>query len=84
MSMQKAFSGASYSASVTTAAGGAFTINEWAMVVGIVLALLTFVINWIYKAAQNKRDKEQHELNKELIQQKLDELRGSGVGPSGT
>jgi lipoprotein signal peptidase len=35
------------------AAGGtgfaAFTLNDWAVIVGIVITILTFVLNWIYK-----------------------------------
>jgi hypothetical protein len=48
------------------AAGGTgiavFTLNEWAMIVGIVVTILTFVLNWYYKRKDEKRKQIEHEL----------------------
>ena len=71
---QKAVSTAAYSASFTTAAGGAVSVNELALWIGILFAALTFMINWVYQAKKNKRDVELKELEKELIKAKLDKL----------
>ncbi|PKH62586.1 hypothetical protein CXF83_15005 [Shewanella sp. Choline-02u-19] len=71
---QKVISTAAYSASFTTAAGGAVSVNQLALWIGILFAVLTFVVNWVYQAARNKRDAKLHELKAELIQAKLDKL----------
>lgn len=72
--IQKGLSGAAYSASVTTAAGGAVSVNHLALVIGILFAGLTFVINWIYQAAKNRREAELHELETQLVKAKMDKL----------
>ena len=71
---QKAVSTAAYSASFTTAAGGAVSVNELALWIGILFAALTFVINWVYQAKKNRRDTELKDLQKELVQAKLDKI----------
>ncbi|MCL1048926.1 phage holin family protein [Shewanella abyssi] len=71
---QKAVSTAAYSASFTTAAGGAVSVNELALWIGILFAALTFVINWVYQAKKNRRDVEVKDLEKELIKAKIDKL----------
>ncbi|MCL1123402.1 holin [Shewanella surugensis] len=73
--LQKISSTASYGASVSTAAGGVLTENDWVLISGIGLAVLTCVINWGYRAAQNRRDKERHELQTKLLQQQIDEYK---------
>lgn len=40
-------------AGVTVVAG--LSINEWAAVIGIVLAIATFCLNWYYKHKESKR-----------------------------
>ncbi|MCT8857551.1 phage holin family protein [Shewanella xiamenensis] len=53
---QKAVAAASYGASISTAAGGAFTVNELALWGGLLLALLTFIVNWVYQSRKETRD----------------------------
>ena len=72
--VQKGISTAAYGASFTTAAGGAVSVNHIALWIGILFAVLTFVINWIYQAARNRRDTELHELETQLIKAKMDKL----------
>lgn len=69
--IQRVLSNASYSASVTTAAGSALTVNDWALLLGIILAASTFTTNWVYRAMQNKRDSEKHELEKQWLKLRL-------------
>lgn len=69
--IQRVLSHASYSASVTTAAGSALTVNDWALLLGIILAASTFTTNWVYRARQNKRDNEKHELEKQWLTLRL-------------
>ena len=40
---------ASYAASAAAAGVGALTLQEWAAAIGILLAILTFAVNWHYK-----------------------------------
>lgn len=56
--MDKATSTASYTISAGTAAGGMLSLNEWALLIGIAFAGLTFVINWWYQKRQDIRDLE--------------------------
>lgn len=72
--VQKGISTAAYSASFTTAAGGAVSVNQIALWIGILFAALTFVVNWAYQAAKNKRDADLHELETQLIKAKMDKL----------
>ncbi len=74
ISLQKTVSIASYSASVTTAAGGALTVNDIALILGITLATFTFIINWLYQSSRNKRDVERHELEKKLLNLKIEQV----------
>lgn len=77
-STQKVVAAASYGTSISTAAGGALTVNQIALWGGLLFTLLTFVVNSIYRARQDRRDamrdKRDEELNKlesELVRAKL-------------
>lgn len=75
-SAQKSFTLASYSSSLFSAVGGALTLNDIAILLGIVVALLTFAINWVYQARRDQRERVLHLINievakKELAQQHL-------------
>lgn len=37
-----------YGASAMTVVAG-LTVNEWGVMVGVTIALATFIVNWIYK-----------------------------------
>ena len=71
ISTQKSFSVASYSSSILSVAGGALTVNDIAIIVGIFIALLTFAVNWIYQARRDKREKALHQINIEVAQKEL-------------
>lgn len=45
----KVTSTVSYTAGVSTATAGALTLNDWALICGIVVSLGTFVLNWYYR-----------------------------------
>lgn len=68
---QKVVAAASYGASISTAAGGAFTVNELALWGGLLLALLTFIVNWVYQARKEKREAELTRLESELAKARL-------------
>lgn len=68
---QKVVAAASYGASISTAAGGAFTVNELALWGGLLLALLTFIVNWVYQARKEKREAELTRLESELTKARL-------------
>jgi hypothetical protein len=56
--MDKTVSTTSYAASGATAAGGFFSLNEWALILGILFAALTAAINWWYQRRKDRRDAE--------------------------
>ncbi|MGI2079175.1 holin [Shewanella putrefaciens] len=68
---QKVVAAASYGASISTAAGGAFTVNELALYGGLLLALLTFIVNWVYQARKERREAELTRLESELAKARL-------------
>lgn len=71
VSAQKATAAASYGASISTAAGGAFTVNELALWGGLLLAFLTFIVNWAYQARKEAREAELTRLETELTKARL-------------
>lgn len=75
---QKVVAAASYGASISTAAGGAFTVNELALYGGLLLALLTFIVNWVYQARKEKREAELTRLESELAKARLAKELGNG------
>ena len=46
--IQKTASDVSYGASAVTVVSG-LTVNEWGVVCGLLLATLTFLVNWYYR-----------------------------------
>lgn len=53
--MEKYASPTAYSTGVFTALFGSMTLSDIALVVGIATTFGTFVINWYYKAKDDKR-----------------------------
>ena len=70
-STQKSFSIASYISSLFTSIGGALTLNDLAILAGILIALLTFAINWIYQERRDNREAALHKINIELAKKEL-------------
>ena len=52
--VQDVISTASYTASGTTVAVGAFTANELAAMAGVLCAIATFAVNWYYRLKHYK------------------------------
>lgn len=74
----KMVSGYTYLISFLTGMTGIISLNEWAIIVGIVVAILSFFVNRFhqkkrtcdrskYLANKNQREEELHRLNKELL-----------------
>lgn len=74
---QKIVAAASYGTSISTAAGGVLTVNELALWGGLLLALLTFIVNWIYQARKERRetDKERREAELTRLESELAKAR---------
>ena len=50
----------SYTASGATAAGGLLSLNDWALIIGIVCAVATLLLNAWYQKRKDSRDIELH------------------------
>ena len=51
-------------------AGGLLTVTEWMAVIGLLLTLLTTIVNWYYKNKHNKREQEKWEFERNLRKSK--------------
>lgn len=71
-----------YIISFATGMTGLMSLNEWAIIVGIVVAILSFFVNRYhqkvrtcdrskYLSNKNKREEEIHRLNKELLEKQI-------------
>ncbi|RXK33844.1 holin [Arsenophonus endosymbiont of Bemisia tabaci Asia II 3] len=47
--MEKYTTSSAYSWAAFTAVLGALSLNEWALIVGIICTLGTFIVNWYYR-----------------------------------
>ncbi|MCW3171422.1 phage holin family protein [Shewanella subflava] len=74
---QKLTAGASYFASFFTFIGGALTVDAIAILVGMALALLTFLINWVYQSKRNSREHALFVQKQALIQKQMEKLETS-------
>lgn len=54
--MDRATTATSYTVSAGTAGAGLLSLNEWALMLGIVFAALTFAINWWYQNRKAVQD----------------------------
>jgi hypothetical protein len=66
--MDKTTTTMSYTASGATAAGGLLSLNDWALVIGIIVAIATFGLNWWYQARKDSRERELYEAQMAQIQ----------------
>ncbi|MDR0362493.1 MAG: phage holin family protein [Planctomycetota bacterium] len=39
-----------------------YTLNEWAIIIGLAVTVATFIINWVYKFRRDRRERIEHEL----------------------
>ncbi|MDE9495978.1 phage holin family protein [Xenorhabdus bovienii] len=59
MNMDKYTSPTAYAWGTFTAIFGAWSLNDWAIVVGIICTVGTFAVNWYYKHRElNRREKD--------------------------
>lgn len=72
--MDKAATSASYAASIGTAAGGVLSLNEWALLLGIVFAALTFFINWRYQYKRDVRENRKYQEDSEYHRARMESL----------
>lgn len=59
-------SAVSYGVNSGVALFGALTLNEILAIVGVVLAIATFGVNWFYQRRRDKREAAYHELQMRL------------------
>ena len=57
----------SYAGAAGSFGVGALTMNEWACLIGILLGLLTFVMNAWYAKRKDRREEELKDLEKEEL-----------------
>lgn len=75
---QKVITTVAYSSSLGTAAGGAVSVNELAILAGIVFALGTFLVNWTFQHKRNMREAEIYRMEKKLLKAKMEKLEQVG------
>lgn len=55
MITEKIISNAPYAASAVTVIAG-FTVRDWGVIIGVILTMITVVVNWVYKHRQDQRE----------------------------
>ncbi|MBU2714058.1 phage holin [Zooshikella harenae] len=66
MITEKMISNAPYAASTFTIIAG-FTVKDWGVIIGVILTLITVIVNWVYKHRQDKREVERHKRELEKL-----------------
>ncbi|WFQ80092.1 phage holin family protein [Xenorhabdus sp. SF857] len=56
MRMDKYTSPTAYSSGTLFTMFGALTLNEWAIIIGIICTVGTFAVNWYYKHKEHTRN----------------------------
>jgi len=79
--MDRTTATASYAASGATAAGGFFSLNEWALILGILFAALTFGINWWYQHRKFNMDRERHIADQHYHAARMERIRAGHIEP---
>lgn len=74
--MERTVTGVSYGVSGTTALGGALSTNDMALIIGILLSVLTFVISWLYHRRRHRLELEQHEWRRQQHLLQMQQLQG--------
>jgi len=70
---QKGFTLSAYISSLMSTLGGAFTMDKVAMLIGVLLAFLTFLGNFAYQ--EFRRQRERRKEQRERLQEEKDEKR---------
>lgn len=79
--MDRTVTGVSYGVSGTTALGGMLSLNDVALLIGIVFTVLTFVVSWWLHRRRYRLDLEQHEWRRQQHELYMEQLRrGMNLG----
>ncbi|MDP5459878.1 HP1 family phage holin [Alishewanella sp. SMS8] len=81
--MDRTVTGISYGVSGTTALGGMLSLNDIALLIGIVFTLLTFFISWFFHRRRHRLELEQHEWRRQQHLLKMELLKQSELATSG-
>lgn len=69
---------ASYTVSGATVVGGALSLSDIALFVGIIGTLATLFLTWYFKKRSHDREQELHRLDLEIRQAQLQKLKKGG------
>ncbi|TMP48708.1 hypothetical protein CWB81_15945 [Pseudoalteromonas sp. S1688] len=72
--MDKPVTVASYTASIGTAAGGLFSLNEIALILGIIFTAITFFVNWRYQVKRHLLELQKRQEDAEFHKARMAEL----------
>lgn len=65
---------ASYTASIGTAAGGLLSLNEIALILGIIFTAITFFVNWRYQVKRHLFEMQKRQEDAEFHKARMAEL----------
>lgn len=65
---------ASYTASIGTAAGGLLSLNEIALILGIIFTAITFFVNWRYQVKRHLLELKKRQEDAEFHKARMAEL----------
>ena len=72
--MDKPVTVASYTASIGTAAGGLFSLNEIALILGIIFTAITFFVNWRYQVKRHLLELQKRQEDAEFHKARMAEM----------
>lgn len=72
--MDKPVTVVSYTASIGTAAGGLFSLNEIALILGIIFTAITFFVNWRYQVKRHLLELKKRQEDAEFHKARMAEL----------
>lgn len=72
--MDKPVTVVSYTASIGTAAGGLFSLNEVALILGIIFTAITFFVNWRYQVKRHLLELQKRQEDAEFHKARMAEL----------
>lgn len=74
LTMDKPVTVVSYTASIGTAAGGLFSLNEVALILGIIFTAITFFVNWRYQVKRHTLELQKRNEDAEFHKARMAEL----------
>ena len=79
--MDRATTATSYTVSVGTAGAGLLSLNEWALLLGIIFAALTFAVNWWYQHRKFSMDRERHIADQHYHAARMERIKADHIEP---